>query len=123
MGVKLWRTGMRPVELIFITLSLCFGLYFAFASPLLWGIDESTHFLRAYQISQNTVTPPQQNGVYGGNFPVNLIALRELTGHDLVAALPTPTNILQRHDFYGGGKYESLAGQSPQAQKLSLIHI
>jgi len=111
------RLGCKPIELLFCGLSLIFGMYFVFATPLFWGIDESTHFLRAYQLSQGGITAQREEQNYGGSFPANLVALRIEVGKDLTAALPTPTNIFERHDFDNNAAYHALATQPLSAKK------
>ncbi|HUC96005.1 MAG TPA: DUF2142 domain-containing protein [Candidatus Saccharimonadia bacterium] len=72
---------------IFIVIALVFGFIFVFATPLLWGADETTQLGRAYQISQNHVQPEFfgifHGGGYGGQLPTSLINLIGYVNQDL----------------------------------------
>lgn len=70
------RPGLRPrgVVALFAGLSLLFGAVFAAMVPSAWGPDESSHFKRAYQVSQGGFAPERlpDDGpypVYGGSVP------------------------------------------------------
>lgn len=80
------RPGLRPRSVIalFTGLSLLFGAVFAAVVPAAWGPDESSHFKRAYQVSQGGFAPERlpDDGpypVYGGSVPV--AAAQLMTGH------------------------------------------
>ena len=80
------RPGLRPrtVVVLFTGLSLLFGAVFAAVVPAAWGPDESSHFKRAYQVSQGGLAPERlpDDGpypVYGGSVPV--AAAQLMTGH------------------------------------------
>ena len=63
-------------SLIFLVLSLTFGIIFIFRLAPLNGTDEFTHFPRAYQISDGTLWEtklPQQQ--YGGTLPSNISSM------------------------------------------------
>ena len=69
---KLYWIRDNP-SLIFLFISLIFGIIFIFRLAPLNGTDEFTHFPRAYQISDGTLWEkklPQQQ--YGGSLPSNI---------------------------------------------------
>lgn len=60
-------------ELVFLILSLFFGLFFIFHLAPLSGTDEFTHFPRVYQISQGVFWEKKlPNSQFGGMLPSNL---------------------------------------------------
>lgn len=75
------------IQIIFVLLSLCFGLLFIAKVPLLWGTDETFHAMRIYQLteghlrSQNLGQTRQQGG-YGGQVPVPLVELVQYVNAD-----------------------------------------
>jgi uncharacterized membrane protein len=74
----------RPEKLFLIIASIFCGI-FVFAIPPLQGWDESTHFLRAYQISEANLLPDRFNGDQaGGLLPINIINMNDEFLSDLI---------------------------------------
>lgn len=71
---------------IFLFLALIFGGLFVSSLPPLWGLDEVTHFNRAYQISTGTLMEQKipDSKAYGGAMPKNLVGLSGYTYKDLI---------------------------------------
>lgn len=75
------------VHILFIVISVFFGLFFVFVTPLLWGADETTHVGRVYQISQGHVSPEKVHEGYsgygyGGTIPSNLMEVINYVNYD-----------------------------------------
>lgn len=82
----------RPtLPVAFMTIGLLFGIIFAFSTPLLWGVDETTHFARVYQLTDGQLRASylgdQQQSYakegYGGHVPANLLQLIVLVNDNL----------------------------------------
>jgi len=58
-------------ELLFVALSLTFGLIMVFVMPPFTAPDETSHFARAYQVSQGVLVGTTINGETGGYLPFN----------------------------------------------------
>lgn len=69
---------------LFIVIAAVFGFIFVNITPPLWGIDESSHFARVYQIAHGDLIPDRDTNNYGGLVPQNLIDLANYTTGDLL---------------------------------------
>jgi uncharacterized membrane protein len=80
--------GLEP-ELIFVVIALVFGIFFIFATPLLWGQDEEAHFARAYQLSEGKLSGEQLNKkpgreTFGGNLPSSIVEVTSVRVRDIL---------------------------------------
>lgn len=77
------RGHLRQAHWLFALLASVFGLFFVFATPPFWGIDETAHFNRVYQISHGDLNLMRTQEQYSGMLPGNLIALTAYVTRDL----------------------------------------
>lgn len=75
---------LAKAEHLFVLIAIVFGLVFIKITPPLWGIDESSHFIRVYQLAHGSLVPDKTKNNYGGKVPNNLIDLANYVQSDLV---------------------------------------
>jgi uncharacterized membrane protein len=98
---------------IFAAIALIFGTYFVLVIPPLWGVDEYTHFDRAYQLSEGVFIAHRVNEEgYGGELPENLIRLNQMIHLDLADNRPAP-DVFHRQDVDNPDAYKELVKQRP----------
>ncbi|HUD10548.1 MAG TPA: DUF2142 domain-containing protein [Candidatus Saccharimonadales bacterium] len=97
---------------LFVVIALVFGLVFVFATPLLWGADETTQLGRAYQVSEGHVQPEFfgifHGGGYGGQMPAAFIKLIDYVNNDITHPKP---NALGIHQVNSTAAYKTLGAQ------------
>lgn len=69
---RLIKSLSRP-ECIFLILGLAFGLILIFVTPPYQVPDESTHFMRSYQLSEGKILSLKRDGVVGGEIPLSIL--------------------------------------------------
>jgi uncharacterized membrane protein len=74
---------LKEAHWLFLLLSLLFGLFYIFATPLFWGLDESAHFSKVYQITHGKAQYGNSQADYSGKLPVNLLKLFSYSHKDL----------------------------------------
>lgn len=84
MKIKNYLTTFSQTHWLFVFIAATFGFIFIVITPPLWGIDESSHFARVYQIAHGNVIPDKDDENYGGPVPQNLIDLANYTTGDLL---------------------------------------
>jgi len=121
-----WRK-LVEAPYLFVFLALVFGVIFVRILPPLWGLDEITHFNRAYQISTgNFFEDKLSKGSYGGNTPSNIVGLSGYTYLDLVDSQKVDSQKkidyfasqrisknTQKYDFTGGAVYPPFVYTAP----------
>jgi uncharacterized membrane protein len=116
MTTKLLRNLLESTWL-FAVLGIIFGITYAVVTPPLWGLDETTHFSRVYQLAHGEVLPPTgSKQTYSGYIPDTLFDLEHYAVADLVAAnirltSPTATDILSRKDVDRPNDYAALTAK------------
>ncbi len=104
----------RP-ELLFVILSLVFGLLFIFRLAPLSGTDEFTHFPRLYQISEGTFWEQHLPGnQFGGQLPVNVNNM--INDYRNLSRFPTGNSYLQGRAQLNA-KYSSIS--NPGARRVT----
>ncbi len=98
----------------FLMVAFVFGLVFSLKTPLLWGADETTHFARAYQISQGGITSeklayPWGGYSFGGQIPSS--------AHDLILYVNEDIGTDNEITKYGTKRIDNLAGYSRLANE------
>lgn len=111
----------KNVPAVFVAIALIFGLVFAIKTPLLWGGDETTHFARAYQISQGQITPkkmayPWGSWSYGGKLPVSVYNLIMHVNNDITTDATATAYGTHRIDY--PASYAPFAGQKLKSPKV-----
>lgn len=101
---------------LYLLIGIPFGLYFAIATPPLWGTDETSHFGRVYQITEGNILPDRDPGNYGGQLPASLMKLWFYTKGDLLDN--KETGLFGRKDVNDIHEYEKL--QSAQFTKKNV---
>lgn len=117
---------------IFVVITLIFGLTFIKITPPMWGVDETEHFSRVYQISTGNFLEDKIAGGYGGSLPAPIVDLYNQTKYDLLH-MPSPTKNINDYtkykalekkplntekkilNFTGAGVYSPLAYAAPVA--------
>lgn len=95
------------LEQVFVVIAILIGFIYIKITPPLWGLDETAHFARAYQISNGDISPPKSaNGAYGGKLPKNLVILWNYTKQDLLDN--KTTDIFSRKDVDSSATYNEL---------------
>lgn len=71
--LKIYQEVFNHPSLVFLVISVIFGIIFIFTLAPLNGKDEFTHFPRAYLISEGTFWEERlPNNQYGGALPINI---------------------------------------------------
>ncbi|MEM8534956.1 MAG: DUF2142 domain-containing protein [Chloroflexota bacterium] len=70
-------------QLLFLWLSLVFGLICVFVMPPFHTADEHDHFFRSYQLSSGELVAQKQNDQTGGYLPTNAILLTDIVQGDI----------------------------------------
>src|ERR1700743_3381737 len=77
-------TKLGDATLLFTLIALVAGLIIVHEVPLFWGLDESAHFSRAYQVSEGQFLPQKlPDGNYGGSLPASVPAARNAVDIDV----------------------------------------
>lgn len=96
------KIGWLGTHFTFLFIALLTGLIFIMITPSFWGVDESTHFFRAYEVSQGHITSKKiDKSTYGDQIPANLGELGQATTKSLLAI--RGGTIWQRSDFADQG--------------------
>lgn len=94
---------------IFLIIALVIGVTFVRTIPPLWGVDEPTHFARAYQMSTGRLSEVSlPNGTFGGYLPSPLGGLKETVNSDLLDNARSPFKEVDDKDLYNNLKNEPL---------------
>src|SRR5689334_14886449 len=72
-------------ETAFLLLACCFGLLFVFITPPTQAADETTHFYRAFQLSEGHVFSQPIEAGYGASLPKDVY----VTSRQLFADIPS----------------------------------
>lgn len=81
---KLYKSLLSKPYIIFITVALIGGLFFCIITPPLWGLDEPSHFARAYQLSQGNILPDTSVNNNGGLMSDNFLELEHYRNTDIL---------------------------------------
>lgn len=92
---------------LFVIVSLVFGVIFVSLTPPLWGLDEPSHFARAYQISRGGLLPHVQNGSIGDLMPNNFIKLTNYRAYDILDVIHGG-DIIHRKDVTDFSMYNKI---------------
>lgn len=76
---------------LFVIFAIVFGLFYVFVTPPLWGIDESAHFGRVYQMTHGDISPQRTAAKPSGELPENLLYLISYSHNDLADNVSTVT--------------------------------
>lgn len=91
---------------LFAVIAVIFGTIFVTTIPPMWGVDETEHFARVYQISQGNFVEDKVIDGYGGKLPAPVVDLYVQTKYDL---LHKPSQTKSINDY---AKYKVLMGRS-----------
>ena len=75
---------LSEAHYLFAVLALIFGVIFIKIVPPFWGIDETSHFARVYQLAHGDITTDKTQAHYGGTVPSNLLDLINYSKGDLL---------------------------------------
>lgn len=86
MKIKKYLNPIVAPQWLFVIIAATFGLIYINILPPMWGIDETSHFARAYQIAHGDVFPNRSSDKdhYGGLVPSNFIELTNYVVGDLI---------------------------------------
>lgn len=101
-------------EYIFLLLAIIFGLFFVRAIPHFWGLDETEHFYRAYQIGDGHWGVEKVGNGYGGEIPQAAYQLGLYAKYDLL----DNTGVRPRSDYNANYPYDRYTGQSINGPKI-----
>lgn len=82
-NVKNLLQHLTQAEYLFLLIAIVFGVWFVKVTPPLWGIDETSHFARVYQLAHGKLIPDRSPNSYGGEMPSNFIDLTKYVQFDL----------------------------------------
>lgn len=93
-------------HIVFATVAAVFGIFFVYAVPPFWGLDEAAHFGRAYQIANLNLdrSPDAANN----HLPTNLIELGGYSWRDLANNVPQASG---RKDVDSSEAFKALTSQ------------
>jgi len=94
------------------------GLIFVSITPPFWGIDETSHFARVYQLAHGQVLPHTNRGETGIAIPANLDQLFTYTKSDL---LDNSNSFFPRHDVDSVEGYNRLTSQKFSKNNVQYI--
>lgn len=112
--MKKYLALLAQTHWVFAILALLFGLIYVFITPPLWGVDETSHFARVYQLAHGEVLPHVGRKDYGGKIPSNLASLDDYVKSDL---LDNGGVGLFRKNVDSVSKYRSFESQHFAARK------
>lgn len=75
---------LNETHYLFAVLALIFGVTFVKIVPPFWGIDETSHFARVYQLAHGDITTDKSQTHYGGTVPSDLVDLINYSKGDLL---------------------------------------
>lgn len=101
---------INSAHLSFAIISMIFGMYFVLLTPPLWGVDETSHFARVYQLSHGEILPHMDKETFGGKIPDNLYELSNYTKQDLLDNNQAK-GLAARRDVDSTTKYEQFTSQ------------
>jgi uncharacterized membrane protein len=108
--IYLYLSKVGYTTALFVVIALFFGLIIVKEVPLFWGLDESAHFGRSYQISQGHFAPKKlHNGNYGGVLPASVVGLDAAAHQDLLT--PSLAPVIGRHDDKHAALQKMMASQ------------
>jgi uncharacterized membrane protein len=126
------KTWWSQTHIIFLCIILFVGIVYILTIPPLWGVDETTHFARAYQISTGRLMEQKlPDGTYGGQLPAPIAGLYRAVQADLSDNNPNNSSEVdsrrvysdfekqpigkrtEAFNFIGSGVYSPLAYAAP----------
>ncbi len=101
---------------IFVIVALMFGVVFVGLTPPLWGLDEPSHFARAYQISRGELLPHVKDGSIGDLMPDNFIKLTNYRTYDILDVIHG-SDIIHRKDVTDASMYDKIGDAVPSSSQ------
>lgn len=115
----LLKTRLFTYEGCFVACAVIFGVIFILITPIFWGVDEGTHYARAYQISEGHITAESLGHApgkgFGGYIPKNVADAIGLAGQDIV---DPPSSSLGTGEVDNRGAYAKIGSQRPSKEKV-----
>lgn len=105
---KILSVKKLEAHYVFAIIASIFGLFFIFTVPPFWGLDESTHFGRVYQISHGNLNLERDKDAYSGYLPKNIMLTIHYSWLDLANNIDTSTG---RQDFDNTKKFQEIASE------------
>jgi uncharacterized membrane protein len=103
---------------LFALIATVFGLLFIITTPPLWGIDESAHFARAYQIAHGGISPHHNmNNANDLALPKNLIDLEKYVTNDLTD--DNTVSVPSRKDIDNANGYKQFTSEPFSKEEVS----
>lgn len=99
---------IKQPQILFVIISIISGYFFLILTPPLWGLDEPSHFSRAYQIAGGRVLPDVSRENRGGLMPDNFYEVSAYRTADILDVKPDGDSILRRADVTNRSVYDSL---------------
>lgn len=107
--------GRNKVAYIFVLTVLVFGGVSVVLIPPFWGLDETQHFNRAFQVSELKLVPVKTSSAYGGTIPRSVIESQNEWRRDLINNSQEP--ILERKDVDNNREQRELLNQPLNTEK------
>lgn len=104
---KVGRILTKP-HFLFLIISVISGYFFLSQTPPLWGLDEPSHFSRAYQISDGRLVPDTSKENRGGLMPDNFYEVSTYRTNDILDEGLNGTGVLRRADVTDSSTYDRL---------------
>jgi uncharacterized membrane protein len=100
-------TKFSQAHWLFVIVALVFGVFFVYLTPPLWGLDEPSHFARAYQLSNGELLPHTGKGNTGDLMPNSFINLVDYRTYDILDVIHSG-DIFHRQDVTDKAMYDKL---------------
>ncbi len=112
------KIALQSTHIIFAISALIFGVLFIKIVPPLWGIDESTHFARVYQLSEGGVFAKRLSDGhnFGSQLPTNLTKLNYYVAKD-IADNPPAEYFYKKKQINSNDQYKQLTAASFNSDK------
>ncbi|MDB5177133.1 MAG: hypothetical protein JWN75_801 [Candidatus Saccharibacteria bacterium] len=92
-------------HVLYLLISLFTGFIFLNIVPPLWGMDEPSHFARAYQVAHGEIIPNTSKGGNGGKMPDSFNKVDAYRVQDILDGAPLDGTILHHKDVTNRGVY------------------
>ena len=107
MNIKRFFLILAKPHVIFIIIALISGTFFCILTPPFWGLDEPSHFARAYQIARGELLPSTGANNRGGLMPDNFMEMVNYRTNDILDGWNNG-NVLESKDVTDQSVYSRL---------------
>ncbi len=116
MDIKKLGLLLKKPYVIFAIIAIIFGTLFCILTPPFWGLDEPSHFARAYQLAEGQLLPDTSANNKGGLMPDNFMELANYRTNDILDSWNNGA-VLQSKDVTDQSVYTRLGSKKFMASQ------